>query len=148
MTSRGSGVNYVDIFEALLESDKFTTPKAGRRSKEKLRVTAMVQLCLSPMILDLKHNDGGLCHWDASQKAVYSFGERMFEGTYKNRIKLDFFVNTLNFFKFHFKTGNGEGILNEAYSKLPRDLRPQMWCGKVPIGTLTMQGRWKGTWSK
>lgn len=145
---KGTEVKYIDILEAILENDKSTTAPRGKKNDDKLRLTAMVQLCLFPMILDLNHNNGGVRHWDASQKAVYGLNQKMFEGQFKNRVKLDFFVNTLNFFKFHFKTGKGEGVLNRAYSKLPRDQRPQLWCGKVPIGTQSMQGHWKGAWSE
>jgi len=144
---KSDGVHTIDILEALFEYDSSTVAPRGMKRSEKAKSIAMVQLCLLPIILDLEHNSRGTCHWDSSQRVVYDLSQKMFEGQYKSRVKLDFFLNTLNFFKFHLKTGNGEGILNEAYSKLGRRQCPQLWYGKVPIATQNMQGHWKGTWS-
>lgn len=150
MTSRGSGHNYIDVLDSLLEPDDFVTAPSVAGRRKKLKLMGMVQLCLLPMILDLQHNNAPLVHWDSSQRYVYSHhGEmQLFKGFYRNHINIKLLVNTLNYFKFHLKVANGEGILSNAYAKLASSQRPQMWIGKVPVGTQDMKGHWKGVASK
>lgn len=113
--------------------------------KSKAETLAMVQICLAPLILGPDTCQAAVFHFDDSQKVVYSSSENpLFEGKYKSRLNTDIVLNTLNFFKFHLKAGNGEGVLGDAYKRLDADQYPHLWAGKIPVGTQPLTGHWKG----
>jgi len=150
LVSNPSSRTYKDILDCLLEGD-FTHRPRGEIASQKSKAAnlAMVQLCLAPMILGRGTSMTPVHHFDASQRVVYSNSRApLFKGKYKSQVNIDVLLNTLNFFKFHLKAGNGEGLLNDAYSRLDADQLPQMWAGKIPVGTQPLSGHWKGISSR
>lgn len=150
MTSDPQGVRYIDVLDSILEEDFTICPRGENRSgRVKAATLVMIQLCLSPIILDPNCCTSPVFHFDVSQKLVYSTTKApLFKGRYKSQINIDLLVNTLNFFKFHLKAGNGEGVLGDAYHRLDADQLPQMWAGEIPTGTHALAGNWKGATSR
>lgn len=104
-----------------------------------------IHLLLHPQICNIKTNV-----FLASQEQVYKcFIEApLFLGRNKNEINILWFLHTANFFKFHFKTHDGEGILAHMYQQLEKAELPMAWPGKLKGGTQKLGPYWKGAFSE
>lgn len=146
LTCLPEAVPHVNVLYNILEED-FTIRARGESGseKEKAAMMAMIQLCLSPIILGRDTCTSAIFHFDYSQKVVYSNSSvPLFKNKFKSQVNTDLVLNTLNFFKFHLKAGAGEGLMGDAYRRLDEDQLPQMWAGKIPVGTQPLSGHWKG----
>ncbi|OBT69421.1 hypothetical protein VE03_01163 [Pseudogymnoascus sp. 23342-1-I1] len=85
----------------------------------------------------------------ASQEEVYRCltDVPLFLGRNKYQINMRWLLHAANFFKFHFKTPDGEGILTHMYQQLEKSELPMAWTGKLKGGTQTLGPHWKGAFT-
>jgi hypothetical protein len=137
----------------------------------------VVQLALTPISLHPDYCNGKVSHFDVSQTQVSQlskcsttretlsttiFGnadseiqayatakaQPIFVGKVLQDINVRWLLHTVNFFKFHFKTGRGEGIIADDYASFERDQYLQPWVGLIKAGTQPLGRFWKGAHSK
>ncbi|OBT54978.1 hypothetical protein VE04_05299 [Pseudogymnoascus sp. 24MN13] len=123
------------------------TPKKKPTRQERLAMVVrlcFIHLLLHPQICNIKTNV-----FLASQEQVYKcFIEApLFLGRNKNEINILWFLHAANFFKFHFKTPDGEGILAHMYEQLDKSELPMAWSGKLKSGTQKLGPYWKGAFT-
>ncbi|TVY81499.1 hypothetical protein LSUE1_G004411 [Lachnellula suecica] len=150
MIANNNAPKFVDIISSILN-----TPGAldGMGGSHKI-VTAtkpgslvyVVQLALTPISLHPDHCNFKVAHFDISQAQVYatSKAQPIFVGKVKQDINVRWLLHTVNFFKFHFKSGASEGIISDEYAALEHDQYPQPWIGLIKAGTQPLGRFWKG----
>lgn len=118
---------------------------SGPKPLAKLIRLCFVHLLLHPHMCNIKTNI-----FLASQENVYKcFTEApLFLGKNKYEINTPWLLHAANFFKFHFKTPDGEGILAHMYQQLEKGELPRAWTGRLKNGTQKLGPHWKGAFSK
>ncbi|KFZ08049.1 hypothetical protein V502_09571 [Pseudogymnoascus sp. VKM F-4520 (FW-2644)] len=136
----------------LLDNIAGSLPKPFLKKKRppgQKSLTMVIKLCFVHLVL---HPD--ICNTKtsiflASQEQVYKcFTETpLFRGKNKYEINLPWLLHAANFFKFHFKTPDGEGILAHMYQQLEKGELPMAWTGKLKSGTQKLGPHWKGAFT-
>lgn len=110
----------------------------------------VVQLCLLHLSLDPTICKSRAHCFNDSQQQVYKCyeDEPIFRGKNGDEINFPWLLHVANFFKFHLKQPDGEGVLAHVYGQLEKCERPRAWPGKVNGGTLELARSWKGAFSK
>ncbi|KFY16136.1 hypothetical protein V491_05439 [Pseudogymnoascus sp. VKM F-3775] len=117
---------------------------SGPKPLAKLIRLCFVHLLLHPHMCNIKTNI-----FLASQENVYKcFTEApLFLGKNKYEINTPWLLHAANFFKFHFKTPDGEGILAHMYQQLEKGELPRAWMGRLKNGTQKLGPHWKGAFT-
>ena len=110
----------------------------------------VIKLCFVHLLLHPDICNAKTSIFLASQEEVYKcFTETpLFGGKNKYEINLPWLLHAANFFKFHFKTPDGEGILAHMYQQLEKSELPMAWTGKLKSGTQKLGPHWKGAFSE
>lgn len=134
-------VNAIGNTGQLFQSEKETSSKSSRS------LVLIVQLCLLHLSLDPAISKTRAPRISESQQQVYKCfkEEPIFKGKNGGEINLPWLLHVTNFFKFHFKQHDGEGMLAHMYDALDKSELPRAWCGKLQSGTQELGKRWKGT---
>lgn len=134
---------YIDIIDAVLDDDhafedvvSSTTPGA---------LTFLIQLTLTPLVLNPDISTKPVSNFDVSQAQVYATAKAqpIFTGKYNSSINVLWLLYAVNFFKYHFKA-IGEGMMSHTYHDLAPRLIPQYWTGVLKSGTQELKPFWKG----
>ncbi|KAG9229193.1 hypothetical protein BJ875DRAFT_524071 [Amylocarpus encephaloides] len=138
--------NFIDIIDSILNTDHNFHPTKIVSADQDNTLIFVVQLALTPLSLLPNICDASVSHIDLSQGQVYAttHAQPVFTGKWKHYINVHWLLHTVNFFKFHFKSG-GEGVMAHAYKDLPADQYPQFWTGRVKAGTQQLGQFWKGS---
>ncbi|KFY51008.1 hypothetical protein V496_09025 [Pseudogymnoascus sp. VKM F-4515 (FW-2607)] len=133
-----------DLLENAAGSVDRPNPKRVLRSLPMVIKLCFVHLILHPDFCNIRTNV-----FLASQEQVYTCltKEPLFLGKNKYQINMPWLLHAVNFFKFHFKTPDGEGILAHMYQQLDKDELPKAWTGKVRSGTQKLGPHWKGAFT-
>ncbi|OBT79980.1 hypothetical protein VF21_01140 [Pseudogymnoascus sp. 05NY08] len=123
------------------------TPKKRPSRQESL--TKVVKLLFTHLLLHPHSCNIKTDVFLASQEFVYKcFKEApLFLGRNKNEINIMWLLHAANFFKFHFKMPDGEGILAHMYQQLEKGEWPMPWAGKLKSGTQKLGPYWKGAFT-
>lgn len=154
MISAEGGGKFVDIIDAVLKTegalDSWGRTKKLVTEKIKGSLLYVIQLILTPLSLHPDICNGKVSHFDVSQSQAYATSntQPIFVGKVLQDINLLWLLHTINFFKFHFKTGHGEGIIAHDYAVIERDQYVQPWVGHIKTGTQPLSRFWKGAYSK
>lgn len=148
---RGTKGNVVDIVDAILKTAKpwdITTVCSVGSSPDTL--VMVIQLCLTLISWDPRYCNNSISHFDWSQFEVYAAPQKqpMFIGQWKNDLNVRWCLHVANFFKFHLKAKNGEGVLAHAFADLEQDELPRPWLGRLQQGTQKLANNWKGAYCK
>lgn len=120
------------------------------QSKEDGAELLIVKLCLAPFALNQYYATvHGFMHIDDSQRMVYTHQDKqpLFFGEYTT-INVRWILHAINFFAFHMRAADGEGVFSVDYENLQECFLPQFWNGKLTNGTQTLDHRWIGAYSK
>ena len=131
-----------------VEAGRTVPHKAVSRGKKAIQKEVALKLCfvhlmLNPRIPQLQSR------FADSQSAVYTCIRRepLFKGKLGHDINFTWLEHAANFFKYHFRQQNGEGLLTHLIDDLPdRDL-PRAWPGRLENGTKKLGPKWKGAFS-
>ncbi|KAH8808612.1 hypothetical protein F5884DRAFT_858140 [Xylogone sp. PMI_703] len=110
----------------------------------------IIQICLASLSLNrFYHASNKLVGFDESQRMVYAHqdGEPLFSGRYSSVVNARWVLHALNFFKFHMRAQDGEGVLNAEYESYDDWMLPQFWTGKLVNGTQKLGRRWLGAYT-
>ncbi|RDL41755.1 uncharacterized protein BP5553_01734 [Venustampulla echinocandica] len=145
MTSDTGNGTYIDIIDAVLNTESHFDVKDIVSAKEDGTLAFVVQLILTPISLHPDFCNAKVSHFDLSQAQTYATSEAqpIFTGKFMQNVNVLWLLNVVNFFKFHLKTV-GEGLLSHAYNFLPSDQYPQTWIGRIKAGTQPLGSFWKG----
>lgn len=153
ITNKGDG-KFVDIIDSVLNTEgalncKSVANKVITANKQGSLVY-IIQLALTSISLHPGYCNNKVSHFDVSQMHAYSTAKAqpIFVGKVLQDINVRWLLHTINFFKFHFKSGNGEGILANEYALLEPDQYVQPWVGLIEAGTQPLGRFWKGAHSK
>ncbi|KAM3086817.1 hypothetical protein ACMFMF_000755 [Clarireedia jacksonii] len=145
----GTKGNVVDIVDAILKTEKcwdVMTVCSVDSSPDTL--VMVIQLCLTPISWDPRYCNNSVSHFDWSQFEVYAAPQQqpVFVGQWKNDLNVQWCLHVANFFKFHLKAKNGEGVLAHAFAALSQDQLPRAWLGRLQQGTQKLESNWKGAY--
>lgn len=146
-----------NILDVICSHDFFTRflqlgPQGRITSRSTGALVILIQLSLLHLVLD-----PNICNTKArqiisSQQQVYQTRTKqpIFSGRNKDEINVTWLLHVANFFKFHLKQDNGEGVLAHSYEALGENERPRAWIGKLDSDCKTRElgKRWKGCFSK
>jgi len=109
----------------------------------------VIQLCLASLFLDYDIiPDSNGFHRSQAEAYADHVKQPVFVGKWKKDINVRWLLSTLNFFAYHLKTPNGEGVLCHEYWALGKDQLPKSWLGKLKEGTQALGTNWKGAYSR
>ncbi|TVY87547.1 hypothetical protein LAWI1_G006672 [Lachnellula willkommii] len=149
ITNKGDG-KFVDIIDSVLNTEGALNCKSGASKVITANKTGslvyIIQLALTPISLHPGYCNNKVSHFDVSQMHAYSTAKAqpIFVGKVLQDINVRWLLHTINFFKFHFKSGNGEGIIANDYALLEPDQYVQPWVGLIEAGTQPLGRFWKG----
>ncbi|QSZ35260.1 hypothetical protein DSL72_008129 [Monilinia vaccinii-corymbosi] len=143
--------NMIDIIDSICKTDnnwEFYTICSVDSPSDSNTLVLLIQLCLTWISWDPRYCTNTISHFDLSQLEVYASPAQqpIFLGRWKNDLNVRWCLHVANFFKFHLKAGNGEGLLAHAYADLPRNQLPQPWLGRLKSGTQQLGSHWKGAY--
>jgi len=144
------GGNFSDIIDATLNTENVGDRWGVITQKDKGSFVLVIQLCLTTIALHPKYCKKPVSRFDESQAEVYASPTQvdMFIGRWKENVNLRWVLHAINFFRFHLKAGNGEGLFTHAYEQLASYELPQPWLGKLKAGTREIGNHWKGIYRK
>jgi hypothetical protein len=147
----GTNGQFVDIVDKILMTDEAwqAGPVCSVNSSPDTLVL-VVQFCLSPISLHPNYCNSAVARFDWSQHEVYAspVEQPVFLGRFKHDLNILWCLHVVNFFKFHLKATNGEGLLSHAFGALPRNQLPRLWVGRLQQATQELGRHWKGSFCK
>ncbi|PQE20967.1 Myo-inositol transporter 1 protein [Rutstroemia sp. NJR-2017a BBW] len=144
----GTNGQFVDIVDKiLLTDDAWQAGVVCSVNSSPHTLVLVVQLCLSPISLHPDYCNSAVARFDWSQHEVYASPVRqpVFLGRYKHDLNVLWCLIVVNFFKFHLKATNGEGLLSHAFGALSRNHLPRPWIGRLQQETQELERHWKGS---
>lgn len=137
---------YIDILDAVLSDDYYFEDIVSANAPGGL--TFVIQLALTPLVLNPNISTQPVSNFDVSQAQVYAIptAQPIFTGTYNQVINALWLLYAVNFFKYHFKA-LGEGTMSHTFHDLAPHLLPQYWTGVLKSGTQELKPFWKGAHS-
>ncbi|TVY28683.1 hypothetical protein LHYA1_G002430 [Lachnellula hyalina] len=149
ITNKGDG-KFVDIIDSVLNTEGALNCKSGASkvitANKPGSLVYVIQLALTPISLHPGYCNNRVTHFDVSQMHAYSTAKAqpIFVGKVLQDINVRWLLHTINFFKFHFKSSRGEGIIANDYALLEPDQYVQPWVGLIEAGTQPLGRFWKG----
>ncbi|KFX91484.1 hypothetical protein O988_07727 [Pseudogymnoascus sp. VKM F-3808] len=136
-----------DLLESYAGTMFNTTPKKKPIGLEAFAM--VVKLCFAHLLLHPDIFNIRSSIFMASQEHVYKCLTEapLFTGRNKHEINFPWLLHVVNFFKFHLKTPDGEGILAHMYQQLEKSELPTAWTGKIKGGTQKLGPHWKGAFT-
>ncbi|TVY34995.1 hypothetical protein LSUB1_G006947 [Lachnellula subtilissima] len=148
ITNKGDG-KFVDIIDSVLNTEGALNCKSGANkvitANKPGSLVYVIQLALTPISLHPDYCNNRVSHFDVSQMHAYSTAKAqpIFVGKVLQDINVRWLLHTINFFKFHFKSSRGEGIIANDYALLEPDQYVQPWVGLIEAGTQPLGRFWK-----
>jgi hypothetical protein len=116
------------------------------------KLGSAIQLCFLHLLFHPGMFMQKPARFHASQDVAYQCRRDMplFKGKNNDILNVEWLLHIANFFKFHLKTPDGEGILTHRYVELEEKDLPKPWAGKIAKGMTTQKlgSEWKGAFSK
>lgn len=132
-----------------VDSGRVTPHRAVSRGRKVTKAALAVKLCFIHLMLNPKIPQQ-MTRFVDSQLAAYTCMRRtpLFQGRFGMDINFAWLEHVANFFKWHFRQQNGEGLLTHLVDDLPEKDIPRAWPGKLASGTQKLGPKWKGAFSK
>lgn len=132
-----------------VEGGRATPYKALTRGKKITQREVALKLCFTHLMLNPQISQQ-MSRFVDSQSAVYTCMRRvtLFKGRSGLDINFTWLEHVANFFKYHFRQQNGEGLLTHLIEDLPEEDLPRAWPGKLQDRAQELGPKWKGAFSK
>lgn len=137
-----------DLLDNINGAGTTSSPKKKVLHSQALGLTVklcFIHLILHPEICNLKSS---IFHTSQEQAYKCFRDAPLFFGRNRYEINMPWLLHVATFFRFHFKTPDGEGILAHMYSQLETDELPRPWIGQIKSGTQVLGRHWKGAFSE